>query len=380
MSSTSPRADTAVDLVVVGAGIVGLAHAAEALDRGLRVVVLERDEHAVGASVRNFGHVCTTAQGGRALDLALVARQTWLDLGRKAGFEVTEAGTLVLARAEDEVAVLEELAAERGAEQVRLLDPAAAAERSGVDVPDLQRAAHLPLDLRVDPREAVPALARWLSEAGVGIRFGTHVGEIVPSGDEVLVRTGRGEVRARHVVHAVGHDVDRLFPSLAEEYAVRRCRLQMLEVAPPGDVRIAPALLTGLSMARYAGLAAMPSADAVAARFAADAPELLALDVNLMLTQRPDGSIVLGDTHHRAVTHDAFDEETDAALLLREGARLLGAPLTVRRRWRGVYASSSRTDFLVAAPHPLVRVVSVTSGIGMTTSFGLAPTVLDQLL
>lgn len=58
--------------------------------------------------------------------------------------------------------------------------------------------------------------------------------------------------------------------------------------------------------------------------------------------------------------------------MLRETARLLGVPsLTARRRWTGVYASAA-DDILIAAPHPTTRVVSVTSGIGMTTAFGLA--------
>ena len=59
---------------------------------------------------------------------------------------------------------------------------------------------------------------------------------------------------------------------------------------------------------------------------------------------------------------------------------LLGVPaLTVRQRWRGVYASAP-DPFLIATPFPGVRVVSVTSGIGMTTALGLAPAVLDDLM
>jgi D-hydroxyproline dehydrogenase subunit beta len=372
--TSSSLPSTPVDLAVVGAGVVGLAHAAEAVARGLSVVVVERDLRAVGASVRNFGHIGTTVQGGPGLELARAARETWLDLGRKAGFEVTEAGTLVVARTSDEATVLEEFAAARGTDEVRLLDAAP------LEVPELVRAALLPRDLRVDPREALPRLAGWLAEAGVHFVWDTQVGDVAPHADGVVLRTSRGEVVARRAVHAVGHDVDRLFPELAVDADVRRCRLQMLEVAPPGRLRLEPALLTGLSMIRYAGLAATPSAAAVRARFAAEQPELLDVDMNLMLTQRPDGSLVLGDTHHVDRVHDAFEDEADAALLLREGARLFGTPLTVRRRWRGVYASSRQSDFLVAAPFPGLRVVSVTSGIGMTTAFGLAPTVLDQLL
>jgi hypothetical protein len=88
---------------------------------------------------------------------------------------------------------------------------------------------------------------------------------------------------------------------------------------------------------------------------------------------------VVGDTHHRDTTLDAFKPEALDDLLLAEAARLLGVErLAVRERWLGVYASAP-AEFLVAAPHPGVRVVSVTSGIGMTTALGLAPEVLDDL-
>ena len=100
------------DLVVVGAGVVGLAHAIEARARGLSVVVVERDARAVGASVRNFGHIGTTLHGGEAAAYAAAARDRWLNLAPKAGFEILEVGTVVVARSEAELAVLEEFAAE----------------------------------------------------------------------------------------------------------------------------------------------------------------------------------------------------------------------------------------------------------------------------
>ena len=381
--TTTP--DGAADLVVVGAGIVGLAHAVEGLARGLKVHVIERDERAVGASIRNFGHICTTAQSGQSLAYALAAREHWLTLAAKAGFGLRETGTVVVARTEAEMAVLEEFAGVRGTEQARLLDADATRALFPLAAAEVLGGAHLPLDLRVDPREALPAIAAWLESEGVRFSWATHVGAIELGADGIEVRTSRGTIRSARVVHAAGHDIDRLFPQVAEEAAVRRCRLQMLEVAPPADVEIGPAVLTGLSMLRYGGFAETTAAADVRNELEATAPELLDVVMNLMLTQRPGtngrpGSIVLGDTHHYDRTHLPFDDEHVAELVLREGARLLGAPLTVRRRWRGVYADSPQTDFLISEPFPGLRVVSVTSGIGMTTALGLAPTVLDQLL
>lgn len=367
---------SAFDLAIVGAGIVGLAHAVDALDRGLRTVVLERDERAVGASIRNFGHICVTPQGAQALEYGWAARERWIQLGEKVGFAVERCGTVVVARAAAELAVLEEFAAIRGVEQVTLLTAAEVREQLPFASDEVIGGAHLPLDLRVNPEDAISGLAGWLADSGVDIRFGTHVGAARGG----AVHTPHGQISAERIVHAPGHDVDRLFPDIAESIQLRRCKLHMLEVTPATSMSIQPGVLTGTGLLRYRGFASMPSAGDVTRDLQERFPELLGVEMNLMCTQRPDGTLVLGDTHQYARTHSPFDDEDVTELLLREGARLFGSPLTVRRRWRGVYAHSTATDFLIAAPEPDVRVVSVTSGIGMTTAFGLSPAVLDQLL
>jgi len=373
--SSAGAAAPRCDLVVVGAGIVGLAHAAEAVRRGLSVTVVERDERAVGASLRNFGHGCVTAQSGRALRLATVARQRWIELGAAAGFWVGETGTVVAARADDEMAVLAELADDRG-DDVRLLDAAGLRAHAPLGDDTLRGGAHLGPDVRVDPRQALPALAAWLTgQPGVRLLWSTALLGVEPG----VVRTSRGPIEADQVVVCVGHDVDHLFPEVAAEAGVQRCALHMLQVAAPSGRTYTPAVLTGTSLLRYSAFTACPSAADVRARLEREAPELLAADVNLMLTQRPDGDLTIGDTHHRGHSVDPFKDEAFDELLLAETGRLLGVDrLAVRRRWQGVYASAPG-EFLVAAPLERTRVVSVTSGIGMTTAFGLAPEVLDDL-
>ena len=71
--------------------------------------------------------------------------------------------------------------------------------------------------------------------------------------------------------------------------------------------------------------------------------------------------------------HVLVDDEDDVVVGVDAG--LLGVDrLTVRERWQGVYATAPE-PFLVAAPIPDVRVVSVTSGIGMTTALGSASSI-----
>ncbi|WP_238429878.1 TIGR03364 family FAD-dependent oxidoreductase [Frankia nepalensis] len=375
-----------VDLVVVGAGIVGLAHAAEGVRRGLRVAVVERDEFARGASVRNFGHGCVSGQAGAAFGYAKAARERWLELGRLAGFWAEPTGTVVAARSEEELAVLAEFAA-AGAAPAELLDADGVRARVPLRAKTLLGGAWLPWDIRVDPREAVGALARWLASVGVTFHWRTAVTGLEPG----VLRTSRGDLAAPAIVLATGHDLDWLFPELAERAGVRRCALQMLRVATPGPAarapgdgeRFGPGVLTGLSLLRYAGFAGCPSLPALRARFERERPDLLAVDMNLMFTQLPDGDLIIGDTHETAVTHLPFQAETVDDLVLAETADLLGVPaadLVVRERWRGYYASAPGREFLVAAPLPGARVVTVTTGIGMTTSHGLAAEVLADLI
>ena len=329
----TPRAAPPADLVVVGAGVVGLAHAAEAADRGLSVVVVERDDRPVGASVRNFGHGCVTAQVGRALRLATAARARWLELGTRAGFWVGEVGTVVVARHRDEMDVLCELAAERDGD-VRLLGPDEARALAPVAAAGLVGGAHLLPDLRVDPRRAVPALAAWLAgRPGVRVLWRTSLLGVEPG----RVATSRGTIESPRAVVCVGHDVDRLFPRIAAEAGVRRCSLHMLRVAAPAGRRFAPAVLTGTSLLRYGGFAACPSAAAVRTRLEAEAPELLAAEVNLMFTQHPSGDLLIGDTHH----HDAHGRRLPGRAPRRPAAGR-GPPAARSRRPAGEGALAGR--------------------------------------
>jgi glycine/D-amino acid oxidase-like deaminating enzyme len=54
-------AEQTADLAIVGAGILGLAHAFLAAKAGKSVVVFEKSHRASGASVRNFGMICRLA-------------------------------------------------------------------------------------------------------------------------------------------------------------------------------------------------------------------------------------------------------------------------------------------------------------------------------
>lgn len=352
------------DMAVVGAGIVGLGHAAAAVDRGARVVVLDAAARCTGATVRNFGHIGTAMHVGAAAEAARRTNELWRRLAARAGFWLRPSGTLLVAAHDDELAVLQEagLGAVLSAEAIASLAPVVHAVGGSLVEGDLQ----------VDPREAGPAIARHLAAAGVEFRWRTTALAVEPG----VLHTSRGPIEAGAIVVAVNADVDRLFPDLAEEHGVQRCALDMLLA---DGVGLEVPLLTASSMLRYSAFATMPSAAEVRARLAAEEPGLFERDVNQMYTERPDGTLIVGDTHHVAATVEPFQDEGAFALLERLGARMFGGPLQVRQRWQGVYARAPQ-DVLRASPCEGVRVVSVTTGIGMTIGLGLAESVVDELL
>lgn len=356
--------DERFDLAVVGAGVIGLGHAAAAAERGLRVVVVDRAERIAGASVRNFGHIGTQMQSGMAREFAERTRELWLKHAERAGFWLRHSGTLVVARHEDELEVLAETV------PGRLLSADAVATRAPVR--GAVGGALLPDDLQVDPREAAPALAAHLASRGVELRWRTAALGVEPG----MLHTSRGTIAAEAIVVAVNHDIDHLFPQIAEEHEVVRCSLDMLLA---DGIGLELPVLTGSSLLRYGAFAGAPAARDVRSRLEREQPELIALDVNQMYTERPDGSLVVGDTHDRGVTVAPFQSERAFALLEELAAALFtaGRP-RVRQRWQGMYASAPE-PFLVASPASGVRVVSVTTGIGMTTGLGLAESVVDDL-
>lgn len=367
-SLMSPSTSRAFDVAVVGSGIIGLGAALAAHRRGQRVVVIERGSEAVGASVRNFGHLCFTPQAGLAREFALASRELWLGLARDAGVWLRESGTLVAARRDDELAVLQEFAAVRGGVEVELLSAAEANERMPLAPGSAVGGAFLPRDLQANPRQAIGALAAYLEREGVEFRRRTAVGAVRPG----RVETSRGPIDAGRVVVAVNHDIDLLYPEVAERVGIVRCALDMLRISTELRMPLAAPLLTGWSLVRYGAFSATPAAVALRERLHAESPALAALDLNQMYTQLPDASLIVGDTHVRGVGVAPFQAEFAFESLLEVTRELFGLEqLRVVERWQGVYASGPN-DFLIEEVEPGVHLASATTGIGMTTGLGLA--------
>lgn len=367
------------DLAVVGAGILGLAVALAGSRRGLTVVVLDRDVQANGSSVRNFGFVTVTGQdAGLMWRRARRSRAVWQEVADAAGIPIEHRGMWLIARRSEAVDVIEQFLAGDMAEGCRLLSPSQARHRwPHLRSPGIAAVLESDVELRVESREAIPRLAEWLSAAH-GVTF---LRQTAVLGVEMpRLRTSRGEIRAEHAVLCPGDDFFTLYPDRFAAHALRRCKLQMLRLASPG-FRLPAALMTDLSLARYHGFAALPSAAPLRERLAREQPRHLENGVHLIVVQSADGSLVVGDSHHYGSMPDPFSREFVDELILEEFASALGhQPPPVVERWTGTYASASDLQVFIDAPEPRVRLATVTTGAGASTGFAIGEELISSLL
>jgi glycine oxidase len=188
------------DVIVIGAGIIGLAAAWRAREAGLEVAVLERDVPGAGTSRVAAGMLAPVSEvefglaGARALELGLRSASLWPGFaseleaacGRAVG--LSAAGTLMVARDADEARALERQIAFRHslglpgtrvrASEARELEPALA--------PTIRLALDLPDDRSVDPRRVLEALRGVCVEQGVELREGACVSRVLHEGGRVI--------------------------------------------------------------------------------------------------------------------------------------------------------------------------------------------------
>lgn len=364
------------ELLVVGAGIVGLAHAWMAVRRGWRVRVLDRDAQANAASVRNFGFVTVTGQQqGRVWQLAQRSAQLWRELAPQAGIEIAQQGLVLVAQRPEAEAVCREFLETEMARDCDWLTPAQlAAAMPFVRAERFCGGLRSRADLRVDSRTAIPKLAGWLQVAhGVGILRGVTVHGV----DGCRLATSAGDLRADAVIVCPGDDVLDLFPQLSDSLGMTRCKLQMLRLAP-APWTLSASLMSDLSLVRYLGYAERDSAAGLLDRLRQDKGAALDRGIHLIVVQNRDGSLVVGDSHDYAQTPSPFLDSETERLILEEYTLLLGTPPPVLERWSGTYAAASGHS-VVHALGGGAQLVVVTSGTGASTGFALAEQVVTQL-
>ncbi len=371
-----------VDVAVVGAGVVGLAHAYWAARSGRRVAVFERNPAALGASIRNFGMVWPIGQpAGPLHEMALRSREIWLEILDEAKLPYLQTGSLHVAYREDEAAVGQEFserAAALGYECAWLTTRQTLARSHAIRSEGLLGALWSPTELTVDPRQIIRSLPQFLSERyGVQFYFNTAVQRV--EGSSLYTEDQRCQADA--IIVAGGDDFQTLFPECFRDSALTRCKLQMMRTAPqPKGWQLGPSLAFGLTFKHYPTFQVCRTLQALKDRIARETPEFDEWGIHVMVSQTALGELTIGDSHEYGLTVNIFDNPAVNRLILDYAKAYLRVPtLEIGEQWHGVYAKHPEQPYRRLAPTTGVRVITVTSGIGMTMSFGLAEQTLDEM-
>ncbi len=245
------------DVIVVGAGVVGLSCAWRTAERGLRVLVIERARPGAGASNVAAGMLAPVGEAtwgeDRLLDLALESHRLWPrfaeELAAAAGGEIgyLDLGALHVALDRDEAAELRrrfelmrslELEADWTRPRAcRELEPGLGSVTAGV---------HAPHENAVDPRSLIVALAAAFEAAGGRLEVAEVTAAVLDRERFAGVRTQDGrEHRARATVLAAGSwSAAEWLPAEARP-SIRPVKGQILTLRGPASEPVCERIVVG---------------------------------------------------------------------------------------------------------------------------------------
>jgi FAD dependent oxidoreductase TIGR03364 len=373
------------DVAIIGGGIVGLAHARAALAKGLRVVLFEREQFAIGASVRNFGLLWPIGQEpGSGLTRALRSRQAWSEVAEEAGIWLKPNGSLHLAYHDDEWDVLNEFAEMYKDEpyDITLLNPNQAVIHSmkskSIKTDGLKGVLWSTTEATVNPREAIRKIPLWLEEKhGLVTRFGSMVTAI----EMPHVKTATETWKVDKVFVCSGADFETLYPNVFTEHKMMKCKLQMMKALTSRQFDLGPSLCAGLTLRHYQSFSKCPSLTKVDTRYNESNPEYKQDGIHVLVSQNNHGDLIIGDSHHYGKTMEPFDsEKINQTILAYLQSFVDFEGLHVTERWNGVYPKTSDGGHLILDPERDVKIVNGLGGAGMTLSFGLAEEIIAETL
>jgi sarcosine oxidase subunit beta len=226
------------DIVIVGAGMIGLCCAHSLARRGLEVVVLERETPGSGSSTRTGGGIRSQFGTATGIKLSVLSAPFWAEFEERTGVDVEmrRIGYLFLASDDRSLDGMRS----QVAVQNRFGIPSEVL--ASVDLPrrwpilDGLRWAggsFCATDGFVNHHRAIHGLVRAAEAAGVTIECGAEVTDIdLMAGHIGAVRTTRGEIRTDRVVNCAGAWAPMLAGQVGVSLPIVSRRVQLLRGYP----------------------------------------------------------------------------------------------------------------------------------------------------
>ncbi len=380
--------DQTYDLAIVGGGIMGTFHAYFALQKGLKVVLFEKNTRPIDATVRNFGQVVPSGMNVKWQTYGRNSLKTYKAIQSEFDISVRENGSVYIASNEEEVQLLEELSQinrDNDYTSHLLTKQECLDNYPGLRRDYVHAGLFFPQEVTVEPNTMIHRLHKYLKAAGLDLYSNMRIVECNELMNSVKLHTADNDTfSAKKVIVCSGSDFKSLYPDLFDKSDLEVSKLQMMQTKPQGDYKLKGSILTGLSIRRYEAFAECPSFAEIKAR---EEKESLAKKwgIHILFKQAVDGSIILGDSHEYADVHDIDDLGYDLNMdidnfIIREAKKIFDLPhYNIQKRWAGFYSQSKNSDIYQHRPDRNIQIVTGIGGKGMTGSAGFAKENIDKI-
>lgn len=378
------------DLLVIGGGVLGTFHAYHALNKGLRIAVLEQSSRPQGATTRNFGQVVPSGMNTKWQNFGRESLAIYKAIQKEFDITIRQNGSVYLASNAEEVQLIEELSDinKQNEYSSTLLTKAQCLEKyPGLRADYVKAGLFFPDEVTVEPRTMIHRLQQYLVEQKrLDLFTNTKVVHLETLGDQVEVTTAAGTAfYAAQVLICNGSDFKTLYPRLFAESDLQLSKLQMMQTRPQHNFELPGSILTGLSIRRYEAFYECPSFQAIKAQ---EDPKGLEKKwgIHMLFKQAADGSVILGDSHEYADADKIEDLGYDLNMdidnfMIAEAKKIFDLPTyEIQDRWYGIYSQCKTQDIFLKDIDARIHVATGIGGKGMTGSAGFAKHHLETIL
>ncbi len=236
------RADLpkAVEVVVIGAGIIGTCTAYYLARRGVPVALIEKGHVGAEQSSRNWGWCRQQNRDARELPLATKALSLWDRLRQELGADVgfRRCGLLYLSNSDEEIEGWAKWCRFAAGEGIisHVLSGSEATERGAATGQTWRGGIFSESDGVADPSRAVPLIAKGVEAAGGRVLQNCAVrGVLTEAGRVSGVVTEHGEIRCQQVIMAGGAWASSFCNQLGISFPQSSIRSSVLSLAPGAE-------------------------------------------------------------------------------------------------------------------------------------------------
>jgi FAD dependent oxidoreductase TIGR03364 len=378
------------DIIIIGGGILGTFHAYHALKKGLSVALFEKNQQPKGATVRNFGQIVPSGMDEKWRQYGRRSVEIYKEIQAEFDISVRQNGSIYIASDEEEMTLLEEMAAINKAEDytsILFSKKSCLYNYEGLKEDYCKSGLFFPDEITVEPRFAVSRILEYCVEKwGLHYFSNTLVVDLQLFGEgTVAVDASKNRYYADKVIVCSGAEFKTLFPALFAQSDIEISKLQMMQTFPQPTQRIKGSILTGLSIRRYEAFRACPSYPKIKANEPQDTMAKT-LGVHILFKQATDGSVIIGDTHEYADVAEAdnigFDNQPFMNdFMLSEAKKIFDLQRwDIQRNWYGIYPQCKNQDIFLHDIENKIHIVTAIGGKGMTASAGFSEKNLERIM